>query len=398
MDVASFMQLYSKLLILHCCSQWHWPAFYIHLNSRSYIRRLPTCHITHVCAKHLRLQVSFFHRAGSLSNNLLIQLSHFPTSPFSSPSNTHLHTQRYVTDNPDSDFSKGRQLADPDLKYITGPQDSEMQMFVLYFEWILLFSVLTVSDSLTEPADKEKLLGCLCYSRNVTSSKIRILTWIHNTFSQCTVSTAWITSLHTLTGQTPLLQLQEKTMSNQRGVKAFLKPYPVLLDRVHGHLFLGGCCLSLSTSIQVIERISDHYRLAQTTTKCSRKHPFWLERYLCEGASVNLEIQGIGALTLTHHLLASDSVSSLYKWERLSLFFLLKGLGRNQHCLYFFLSMQHVNTLAQLAKLCWFSQHFLQFVTHSLPWGPTAEPTTRNTNWKIWHPYPEDITNEKYRY
>lgn len=38
-----------------------------------------------------------------------------------------------------------------------------------------------------------------------------------------------------------------------------------------------------------------------------------------------------------------------YMWGRLSLFFPLKGLGRNQHCLYFFLSIRHVNTLAQLS-------------------------------------------------
>lgn len=77
-------------------------------------------------------------------------------------------------------------------------------------------------------------------------------------------------------------------MINQYGVKAFSQPYPVLLDHVHGHLFFGGCCFSLSMSIQVIERISDHYRLVQTTTKCSGNHPFRLERHLCEGTSVTL--------------------------------------------------------------------------------------------------------------
>lgn len=102
-------------------------------------------------------------------------------------------------------------------------------------------------------------------------------------------------------------------MSNQHGVKAFLQPYPVLLDHVHRHLFLGGCCFSLSMSIQVIEGISDHYRLVLTATKCSGNHPFRLERHLCEGASIILGIQGTGALTLTHHLRASVSVSSLYK-------------------------------------------------------------------------------------
>lgn len=224
-----------------------------------------------------------------------------------------------------------------------------MQMLVLYFEWILLFSLLAASDSLTEPADKEKLLGCLCHCRIVTSGKIRILIWIHTTFSKCTASTAWITSLHMLTWQTPLWQLQEKTMSNQCGVKAFLQPYPALLDHVHRRLFLEGCCFSLSMSIQVIEKIFDHYRLVQTVTKCSGNHPFWLEGHLCEGASITLGIQGTGALALTHHLHASVSVSSLHKWGRLSLFFPLRGLGRNQHCLYFFLSMQHVNTLAQLS-------------------------------------------------
>lgn len=46
------------------------------------------------------------------------------------------------------------------------------------FKRTLLFSLLTGSISLSAPAGKEKLLGCLCHCRIVTSGKIRILPWI----------------------------------------------------------------------------------------------------------------------------------------------------------------------------------------------------------------------------
>ena len=185
----------------------------------------------------------------------------------------------------------------------------------------MLFSLLTGSVSLTEPSGKEKLLGYLCCCRIVPSGKLRILPWISSensqvdtqgfpkNLSQCTTSTARITSLHThLCGN----YRNGWKMSKRHWARVLLWPYPVLPVHVGGHLFLKGCnflCASLSRSL----KISDHYRLVQTATKCSVNQPFWLEKHLCEGASVTLRIQGTGALVLTHHLLVSVPVSSLCK-------------------------------------------------------------------------------------
>lgn len=131
-----------------------------------------------------------------------------------------------------------------------------------------------------------------------------------NNFSKCTMSTARITSLHTHLHSNYRNGLK---ISKQLWVRIFLHPYPVLLAHVHGQLFLKGSCFSLFISLQVTERISDDSRLVQTTTKCTGSHPFLFEKHLCRGTSITLRIQGTGALILTHHLLVSLSVSSLYK-------------------------------------------------------------------------------------
>lgn len=179
---------------------------------------------------------------------------------------------------------------------------------------MLLFSLLTGSVSLTEPAGKEKLLGCLCRCRIAASGKIRILSWISpensqvdtqcfpNNFSKCTVSVVRIPSLHT-----PLRVNYRNglKMSKQHWVRVFLQPYPALPADVHRRLFLECCCSSLRISLQVTERVPDHYRLVQTATKCSGNLPFWLEKHLCGGTSITLRIQGTGALIVTHHLFLS---------------------------------------------------------------------------------------------
>lgn len=171
-------------------------------------------------------------------------------------------------------------------------------------------------------------------------------------------------------------------MSKQCWVRVFLQPYPVLLAHVHGHLFLEGCCSSLFISLQITERIFDHYRLVQTATKCSGSHPFWLEKCLCEGASVTLRIQSTRALILTHHLLVSASVSSLYKRGRLNLFFFSRELeGIIGSISFKHAACKHFSSVKLFkTQLRWFSQNFIQSVTHSLPWGPTAEPTSPNTS------------------
>lgn len=138
--------------------------------------------------------------------------------------------------------------------------------------------------------------------------------WMHKAFSKCTVSMARITSLHTHAPDEHLCGNYRDglKMSKQRWARVFLQPYPVLLSHVHGHLFLEGCCFPLCISLQVTGRISDHYRLVQTATKCSGNHPFWLEKRWCEGASnITLRIQSTRPLILTHRLLVSVSVSSL---------------------------------------------------------------------------------------
>ena len=193
-----------------------------------------------------------------------------------------------------------------------GPQDSEIQMLVLYLsERCYLPCSLDMFHLLNLQVKKNYLgvsaaVGLLPVAKSEFCPGLVLETAkrIHKAFSKCAASMARITSLHTTHMPDKHLCSNYRKglqMSKRHWVRVFLQPYPVLLAHVHGHLFLEGCCFSLCISLQVTERVSDHYRLVQTATKCFGNHPFWLEKYLYEGVSITPRIQGTGALILTYH-------------------------------------------------------------------------------------------------